>query len=141
MGFEELVKFPGDLLGIAFNLDDDEIGVVLLGECWHLHTGDEVVRTGRVMDVPVGDGLIGRVIDPLGVPLDGERLQSVSADVCRLNATRRTSWIAARHRAFADKHQSHRRVHTDRTRPARINFRRPADRENRHRNRRDHQSG
>ena len=72
VGFEELVKFPGDLLGIAFNLDDDEIGVVLLGECWHLHTGDEVVRTGRVMDVPVGDGLIGRVIDPLGVPLDGK---------------------------------------------------------------------
>ncbi len=72
VGFEELVKFPGDLLGIAFNLDDDEIGVVLLGECWHLHTGDEVVRTSRVMDVPVDDGLIGRVIDPLGVPLDGK---------------------------------------------------------------------
>jgi F-type H+/Na+-transporting ATPase subunit alpha len=74
----ELVKFPGDLLGIAFNLDDDEIGVVLLGECWHLHTGDEVVRTGRVMDVPVGDGLIGRVIDPLGAPLAGKAPISVS---------------------------------------------------------------
>jgi F-type H+-transporting ATPase subunit alpha len=72
VGFEELVKFPGDLLGIAFNLDDDEIGVVLLGECFHLHAGDEVERTGRVMDVPVGDGLIGRVIDPLGVALDGK---------------------------------------------------------------------
>lgn len=72
VGFEELVKFPGDLHGIAFNLDDDEIGVVLLGEYWHLHTGDEVTRTGRVMDVPVGDGLIGRVIDPLGAPLDGK---------------------------------------------------------------------
>jgi F-type H+/Na+-transporting ATPase subunit alpha len=72
VGFEELVKFPGDLLGIAFNLDDDEIGVVLLGECWHLHAGDEVARTYRVMDVPVGDGLIGRVIDPLGAPLDGK---------------------------------------------------------------------
>jgi len=72
------VKFPGDLLGIAVNLDDDEIGVVLLGECWHLRTGDEVVRTGRVMDIPVGDGLIGRVIDPLGVPLDGKAPISVS---------------------------------------------------------------
>jgi len=71
VGFEELVKFSGDLFGIAFNIDEEEVGVVLLGECWHLHAGDEVERTGRVMDVPVGDGLIGRVIDPMGNPLDG----------------------------------------------------------------------
>ena len=71
VGFDELVKFPGDVLGIAFNVDADEIGVVLLGEYWHLHTGDEVQRTGRVMDIAVGDGLLGRVIDPLGRPLDG----------------------------------------------------------------------
>lgn len=72
VGFEELVKFPGDLHGIAFNLDDDEIGVVLLGDSWHLHAGDEVERTGRVMDVPVGGALIGRVINPVGAPLDGK---------------------------------------------------------------------
>ena len=72
VGFEELVKFPGDVLGIAFNVDKDEIGVVLLGEYWHLHAGDEVERTGRVMDVVVGDELLGRVIDPLGRPLDGK---------------------------------------------------------------------
>jgi F-type H+-transporting ATPase subunit alpha len=71
VGFEELVKFPGDVLGIAFNVDENEIGVVLLGEYWHLHAGDEVERTGRVMDVVVGDELLGRVIDPLGRPLDG----------------------------------------------------------------------
>jgi F-type H+-transporting ATPase subunit alpha len=71
VGFEELVKFAGNVLGIAFNVDEDEIGVVLLGEYWHLHTGDEVERTGRVMDVIVGDELLGRVIDPLGRPLDG----------------------------------------------------------------------
>ncbi|MFC1989809.1 alternate F1F0 ATPase, F1 subunit alpha [Chloroflexota bacterium] len=71
VGSDELVKFPGDVLGIAFNVDTDEIGVVLLGEYWHLHAGDEVQRTGRVMDVAVGDGLMGRVIDPLGRPLDG----------------------------------------------------------------------
>ena len=71
VGFEELIKFPGDVLGIAFNVDEDEIGVVLLGEYWHLNAGDEVERTGRVMDVGVGDGLLGRVIDPLGRPLDG----------------------------------------------------------------------
>jgi F-type H+/Na+-transporting ATPase subunit alpha len=71
-GSDELVTFPGDLLGIAFNVDADEIGVVLLGEYWHLHAGDEVQRTGRVMDVAVGDELLGRVIDPLGRPLDGK---------------------------------------------------------------------
>jgi F-type H+-transporting ATPase subunit alpha len=71
VGFDELVTFPGDVFGIAFNVDADEIGVVLLGEYWHLHAGDEVERTGRVMDVAVGDGLLGRVIDPLGRPLDG----------------------------------------------------------------------
>src|SRR5271167_4387158 len=71
VGFEELIKFPGDVLGIAFNVDEDEIGVVLLGEYQDLHAGDEVERTGRVMDVAVGDELLGRVIDPLGRPLDG----------------------------------------------------------------------
>ncbi|HBN75655.1 MAG TPA: F0F1 ATP synthase subunit alpha [Planctomycetaceae bacterium] len=76
VGFEELVKFPGDVLGIAFNVDEDEIGVVLLGDYWQLQAGDEVRRTGRVMDVAVGNGLIGRVIDPLGRPIDGKGLVS-----------------------------------------------------------------
>ncbi len=71
VGFDELVEFPNNLLGIAFNVDADEIGVILLGEYWHLHSGDEVRRTGRVMDVAVGDGLLGRIINPLGRPLDG----------------------------------------------------------------------
>ena len=69
-GFEELIQFPGGLSGIAFNMDEDEIGVVLLGDYAHLHAGDEVTRTGRVMDVGVGEPLLGRVIDPLGRPLD-----------------------------------------------------------------------
>jgi F-type H+-transporting ATPase subunit alpha len=72
VGFEELIRFPGDLFGIAFNVDEEEIGVVLLGEYSHLHAGDEVTRTGRVMDVAVGERLIGRVIDPLGSALDGK---------------------------------------------------------------------
>ena len=65
-GFQELVKFRDDSLGVVFNVDPDELGIVLLGDCVSLHAGDEVLRTGRVMDVPVGDGLIGRVIDALG---------------------------------------------------------------------------
>jgi len=71
VGFEELVRFPGGVYGIAFNLDAEEIGVVLLGDHVQLHAGDEVERTGRVMDVGVGEALLGRVIDPLGRPLDG----------------------------------------------------------------------
>jgi len=72
VGYEELVRFRGDLLGIAFNVDEDEVGVILLGEYQDLHAGDEVERTGRVMDIAVGDSLLGRVIDPLGKPLDGK---------------------------------------------------------------------
>jgi F-type H+-transporting ATPase subunit alpha len=71
VGFEEVLKFPGEVYGIAFNVDEDEIGVVLLGDYWQLQAGDEVERRGHVMDVPVGDGLIGRVINPLGRTLDG----------------------------------------------------------------------
>jgi len=71
VGYDELVKFPGDVYGIAFNVDAHEVGVVLLGQYWHLHAGDEVERTGRVMDVAVGEALLGRVIDPLGRSLDG----------------------------------------------------------------------
>ena len=71
VGFEELLKFPGGVFGIAFNIDEDEVGVVLLGEYWQLKAGDPVERTGRVMDVAVGEGLLGRVVDPLGRPLDG----------------------------------------------------------------------
>ena len=69
-GFEELLKFPGDLFGIAYNIDEDEIGVILLGKDSLLSAGDEVERTGRVMYIPVGNSLIGRVIDPLGNPID-----------------------------------------------------------------------
>lgn len=71
-GFEELLKFSDDLYGIAYNLDEDEIGVILLGEDILLNAGDEVERTGRVMDIPVGDHLIGRVINPMGIPIDGK---------------------------------------------------------------------
>ncbi len=71
-GFEELLKFPGGLSGIAYNIDEDEIGAILLGEDTQLNAGDEVERTGRVMDIPVGNALLGRVINPLGDPIDGK---------------------------------------------------------------------
>ncbi len=72
VGYDELIAFPGGILGLAFNVDQDEVGVVLLGDYWKLHAGDEVLRTSRVMDIGVGEGLLGRIIDPLGRPLDGK---------------------------------------------------------------------
>src|SRR5690554_3559847 len=69
-GFEELLEFPNNLYGMAFNLDEDEIGVVLLGRNDQLKAGDPVLRTHRVADIPVGEGLIGRVVDSLGNPMD-----------------------------------------------------------------------
>lgn len=71
VGYEELLKFPGDIYGIAFDLDELEIGVILLGDDTSISVGDKVERTGRVMDVPVGEGLIGRVVNPLGEVMDG----------------------------------------------------------------------
>jgi F-type H+-transporting ATPase subunit alpha len=73
VGFDELLSFGNDLYGIAFNLDEEQVGVVLLGEAWRLNVGDDVKRTGRVMDIAVGSELLGRVIDPLGRPLDGKQ--------------------------------------------------------------------
>jgi len=70
---EELVQFPGDLMGMAFNLDPDEVGVILLDESEHIRAGVEVRRTGRLLDIPVGEALMGRVIDALGRPLDGRK--------------------------------------------------------------------
>ncbi len=68
---EELLAFPRGVLGLAFNIDSREIGVALLGEYGHLQAGDEVLRTERVLDVAVGEGLIGRVVDPTGQARDG----------------------------------------------------------------------
>jgi len=78
VGYEELLKFPGNVYGIAFNIDESEIGVILLGDYWHLKAGDRVERTGRVMDVAVGDYLLGRVIDPLGRALDDKEIEHTS---------------------------------------------------------------
>lgn len=69
--FEELLEFSGGVLGLVFNLDPEELGIVLLGDSAHLRAGSEVQRTGRVMDIPVGDGVLGRVIDATARPLDG----------------------------------------------------------------------
>jgi F-type H+-transporting ATPase subunit alpha len=68
---QELLEFSGGVLGVAQNLDTREIGTVILGDFEHIEEGQEVRRTGRILSVPVGDGFLGRVVDPLGNPIDG----------------------------------------------------------------------
>jgi F-type H+-transporting ATPase subunit alpha len=83
----ELLEFPGGVLGLAFNLDEDEIGCIILGESSQIEEGHLVKQTGKILSIPVGDGFLGRVIDPLGVPLDGKGpIQAEDTRVLELQA-------------------------------------------------------
>ncbi|WP_353948928.1 F0F1 ATP synthase subunit alpha [Sporolactobacillus sp. Y61] len=68
----ELVEFSNGVMGLAQNLEEDNVGIVILGPYTDIHEGDEVKRTGRIMQVPVGKALLGRVVNPLGQPIDGK---------------------------------------------------------------------
>ncbi len=68
----EMVEFPHGVTGIALNLEEDQVGTVLLGEYQEIKEGDEVRRTGKIMSVPVGEGMVGRVVNALGEPIDGK---------------------------------------------------------------------
>jgi F-type H+-transporting ATPase subunit alpha len=70
--YNELLQFPNDIIGIALNLEEDSVSAVILGDYTGIKEGDEVRCTGRIAEVPVGEGMIGRVVDPLGRPLDGK---------------------------------------------------------------------
>ena len=68
----EMLEFPHDVLGIALNLEEDSVGVVLLGEHRAVKEGDTVKRTGKIISVPVGEEMLGRVVNGLGQPIDGK---------------------------------------------------------------------
>ena len=70
--YNELLQFPNDIIGIAMNLEEDSVSAIILGDYASIREGDEVRCTGRIAEVPVGEALIGRVVDPLGRPLDGK---------------------------------------------------------------------
>ena len=70
--YNEMVQFPGGAIGIALNLEADEVGCVVLGDVSQLKEGDEVQTTGKLLSVPVGRALLGRVVDALGRPVDGK---------------------------------------------------------------------
>ena len=66
----EMLEFPHDVMGLAMNLDEDQVGAVLLGDYTEISEGNQVKRTGKIMSVPVGDAMIGRVVNALGQPID-----------------------------------------------------------------------
>ncbi len=68
----EMVQFPSGVIGLAFNLEENSVGIIILGDYLTINEGDEVKALGKLLSVPVGDGVIGRVLDPLGNPLDGK---------------------------------------------------------------------
>src|SRR4029079_3341664 len=68
----EMVEFPNGITGLAINLEENSVGVIILGDYLSIAEGEEVKSTGRLLSVPVGDAVIGRVLDPLGNPLDGK---------------------------------------------------------------------
>ena len=70
--YGEMIEFPGDTFGLALNLEQDSVGAVVLGDYTHISEGAQVKTTNRILEVPVGEGLLGRVVDSLGQPLDGK---------------------------------------------------------------------
>ena len=76
--YGEMIEFPGDTFGLALNLEQDSVGAVVLGDYTHISEGAQVKTTNRILEVPVGEGLLGRVVDSLGAPLDGKG--AVSSD-------------------------------------------------------------
>ena len=92
----EMLEFPHGVFGIALNLEEDSVGAVLLGEFTEIKEGDTVKRTGRIISVPVGEELLGRVVNALGQPIDGKGPIASQAVHRRSSASRPASSIGSR---------------------------------------------
>ncbi len=114
----ELLEFGGGVLGVALNLDQREIGAVILGPYDGIEEGQQVRRTGEILSVPVGDAFLGRVINPLGAPIDGLGEIEAERAPCSGGAGRHGDAAPVGVRGPADRHQGHRRHDADRPRPA-----------------------
>ena len=140
----ELLEFEGaggeTVSGMVLNLEEDNVGVALLGKFESIREGDTVKRTGRIVEVPVGEELLGRVVNAIGVPIDGGK------PIVGTHAPPGRDQGAGHHRAQvgpradADRHEGDRLDDPDRPRPARADHRRPRYRQDGHRDRHDHQS-
>ena len=126
----ELIEFTGGVSGIALNLEEDQVGAVLLGEYSGIKEGDEVRRTGRIMSIPVGEAMIGRVVDALGQPIDGKG--PIETD--QFNAIERLAPGVVDRQPVKEPLQTGIKaidaMIPDRPRPARADHRRPPDRQN-----------
>ena len=114
----ELLEFPGEVYGMVMNLEEDNVGVVLLGSQKNISEGDTVKTTGRVVEVPVGDALLGRVVNALGQPIDGQ-----GTDPDRQIPSDRTCGIRRNHKkecrhTSSDRYQGYRFHGSDRKRTA-----------------------
>ena len=135
----EMLEFPHGIYGIALNLEEESVGAVLLGDYTEIKEGDTVKRTGRIISVPVGPELVGRVVNALGQPIDGKGpIVSKKSHADRAHRSRRRRSLAGQG-ADADRAEGDRRDGPDRPRPARADHRRPPDGQDRRRRRRDHQ--
>ena len=123
----EMLEFERGVTGLAFNLEEDNVGCALFGEWDLIKEGDSAKRTGRVASVPVGEALIGRIVDPLGNPLDGgppiETDERLALEIKAPGVDR----PPAGQGAASDRHQGDRRDDERRPRPARADHRRPLD--------------
>ncbi len=89
----EMLELPHGVTGLALNLESDNVGAVLFGEWEKVSEGDTVKRTGSLLEIPVGEQLLGRIVDPLGRPLDGKG--EVDASRCAQPSSRRPAWCSA----------------------------------------------
>ena len=134
----ELLEFEDGTVGLALNLDEGSIGAVVLGNSYDIEEGQTVKATGRILSVPVGDAVLGRVVNALGEPIDGngEIVGGIPPD---RDPGARHHGPQAGARAAADRHQVDRRDDPDRSRPARADHRRPQDRQDHRLRRHDHE--
>ncbi len=139
MRAQELVQFANGVMGIAFNLEADSVGVIIMGEYSEIEEGMRVRSTGRIASVPVGDGMIGRVVNALGQPIDGKGpMQSSSFRPIE----RIAPGVVQRKDVDTPVQTGIKAIDSmipDRPRPARADHRRPPDRQDRPGDRYDHQ--
>ena len=135
----EMLDLPHDVTGLALNLERDNVGTVLFGDWDKVVEGDTVKRTGRLLEIPVGEELLGRMVDPLGRPLDDRgEINTSETPPGRVQGSRHRP-APARDRARPDRAQGDRRDDPDRPRAARADHRRPPDRKDGGGPRHDHQ--
>ena len=137
--YGEMLEFDGKPFGLALNLEQDSVGAVVLGDYKSIGEGDTVKTTGRILEVPVGPELLGRVVDALGKPIDGKGPIDAKREVAHGAGRAGRHLPQERVAAGADRPQVHRLDGADRPRPARADHRRPPDRQDRGGHRHDHQ--